>query len=196
MLQARRVGYSVAVALLVGAFLFARMGAAVAAPAPNFSICPADDVATGCSVVVVVNPDGTRTIVDNPGGTGLGVYDGSDDALIGIQNNSSSPVSSITLSDTMNAIFGFDGDGPCTETTPPTLPPTACNSADPNGYAGPANTYSNISGDTMSGEVDFSPAIAPGGTQWFGLEDTPSSSTLSLPRRSGSSPTRPACLRA
>jgi hypothetical protein len=65
----------VATALLVAALLFVRLGAgaASAAPAPNFSICPADDVATGCSVVVVVNPDGTRTIVGNPGGTALGV---------------------------------------------------------------------------------------------------------------------------
>jgi uncharacterized repeat protein (TIGR01451 family) len=159
----------------------AATSASAAPAAPNFSICPAVDVATGCAVVIVVNADGSRTIDDNPGGTMLGVYDGSDDSLIGIQNNSASPVSSLVLSST-DGVFGFDGDGPCTETTPPII--SNC-SADPSGYGGPGVTYSNISTDMNTGEIDFSPAIAAGGTAWTALEATPDASTLSVPSSVG-----------
>lgn len=181
----KRPGCAAAATLLGAACLFVGPAAtsASAAPAPNFSSCPAVDVATSCAVVIVVNADGSKTLVDNPAGTTAGVYDGIDDSLIGVQNNSANPVTSLVVTDTTDSpIFGFDGDGPCTETTPPVI--TDC-SSDPSGYGGPTSTFSNRSADQTSGEVDFSPAVAPGATTWFALESTPSASTLSLPSSVG-----------
>src|SRR6202020_1405259 len=42
-----------------------------------------------------------------------GAYEGSDDSLIGIVNNSSDPISSIPLSAPGTDLFGFDEDGMC-----------------------------------------------------------------------------------
>jgi hypothetical protein len=39
-----------------------------------------------------------------------------------------------------------------------------------NGYEGPTSWFSNISADTSSGTVNFSPPIAPGGSTYFSLE--------------------------
>jgi uncharacterized repeat protein (TIGR01451 family) len=161
---------------LAGASVLVGAGTpASAAPAPNFSICPAIGVATGCGVVLVINPDGSRTFVSTTAADG-GVYDGSDDTLIGVQNNSASPVGSVTIaSDITPAIWDFEWDGPCTVTPPP--PNDNCGT-DPSGYGGPGVTFSNVSTDFTSGTANFSPPIPPGGSLWFSLEGTPTASTL------------------
>jgi hypothetical protein len=82
-----------------------------AASAATFTQCPAIDLDTGCQFLVNVTDAGT-TIGSDPA---QGPYEGSDDALIGIVNNSSKPISSVTLS-AEDELFGFDGDGICTIT--------------------------------------------------------------------------------
>ena len=42
-----------------------------------------------------------------------GPYEGSDDSLIGVQNNSSSTIDELPLSVPSSDLFGFDGDGIC-----------------------------------------------------------------------------------
>ncbi len=73
-----------------------------------FTQCPAVYKDTGCQFLVTVTPAG-ETVSEDPG---QGPYEGSDDALVGVQNNSSSPITSIHLS-AEDELFGFDGDGMC-----------------------------------------------------------------------------------
>jgi hypothetical protein len=82
-----------------------------------FSQCPAVDMDTGCQFLVTVS-NGETTVASDPT---QGPYEGSDDALIGIQNNSSSPISSIPLS-AEDELFGFDGDGICEPGGEPVAP--------------------------------------------------------------------------
>jgi len=47
-----------------------------------------------------------------------------------------------------------------------------------NGYEGPTSWFSGISSDTSGGTVNFSPAIAPGGSTYFSLEAPPSAAAI------------------
>jgi hypothetical protein len=49
-----------------------------------------------------------------------------------------------------------------------------------NGYEGPTTWFSNVSADTSSGQVNFSPALAPGSSTYFGLEGAPTLQTLKV----------------
>src|SRR5579862_2075737 len=74
-------------------------------------------LATGCGAVITV------TSVDNNGvANGFTVantgndnpYDGDDDTLIGVRNNSGATLNSMPLTSSANpGIFQFDEDGPC-----------------------------------------------------------------------------------
>jgi hypothetical protein len=185
-----------------------------------FTQCPAVDLNGGCQFLVNVTDAETTIETD----TTLGPYEGADDALIGVVNNSSKPISSIPLS-AENQLFGFEGDGICTitekpapgcvvlaqnesgepnlnagETCPPAtfgcgFPPPAGEPAgvtfpegigivgrgangDPvTGYEGPTSWFTGIgnvgANINAKGVVNFSPAIAPGGTSYFSLESPP-----------------------
>jgi hypothetical protein len=218
-----------------------------AASAAQYSQCPAVYKDTGCQFLVTVTNSGESISEDSS----QGPYEGSDDALVGVQNNSSNPVSSIHIS-AEDELFGFDDDGICypggapipegctvqpysnyaekTENTekgkecayegetrkgvkvtetldelacafnPPAGEPTgmtfptsitpvafAANGDPVSGYEGPTSWFTGIgslgSNATGSGTINFSPAIPPGGSTYFGLESPPaggfgSSSTL------------------
>jgi len=47
-----------------------------------------------------------------------------------------------------------------------------------NGYGGPTTWFSNVSADTSSGQVNLSPALQPGQSTYFSLEQPPSASGL------------------
>jgi hypothetical protein len=90
------------------------------ANAAEFSQCPHVDKDPGCQFLITVTSNGVTVTEDNEG---LGPYDGEDDTLVGIENTSSTPVSSIPIS-SVNNIYGFDGDGLC---DPPEAPrPSGC----------------------------------------------------------------------
>lgn len=142
--------------------------------------------ATGCGVIITIPPSGPATITV-PAGTG-NPYDGDEDTLVGIVNNSGAPISSITLTSTAN-IFAFDGDGPCDYAQfispalgstadclnyPAGVPNNTNPGADPYDYQGPDNTFSNYASLT-SGTVNFVTPLPNGGSTWFALEGTPSS---------------------
>lgn len=60
-----------------------------------FAQCPAYGADTDCgSVITITNTGATVTQ------TGQGPYDGSDDTLIGVVNNSTTPIYSLTLTST------------------------------------------------------------------------------------------------
>jgi hypothetical protein len=83
--------------------------AAPVASAATFPQCPAVFENTGCQFLITVN-NGSQTVIED---TAQGPYEGADDSLIGVQNNSSSPVSQLPLSVPGSALFGFEQDGIC-----------------------------------------------------------------------------------
>lgn len=130
-----------------------------------------------CNIVITFNADGSiGTAIANPN-----PYDGSDDQLVGVVNNTSHSITSFSISgpDTGNGgPFGFDGDGICNYT------PFVSNSQTCNGaYLGGASSFSGINGTNTSGTVNFAGIAAGGGTSYFSLEEP-----ASLNLRVGSTP--------
>jgi hypothetical protein len=151
------------------------------------SICPAgsgsnpfpynpDNAATGCNAVITIAANGSVSVVVKD----TTPYENSEDVLIGVVNNSTTGVTKLSLNGNGASIpiFGFDGDGICFYTF---VGSGYCAASyyqtDPGDYAGPTTTFTAISSDQNSGTVNFSPAVAGnGGTAYFSLEGTPSSS--------------------
>jgi hypothetical protein len=142
--------------------------AAAASPTPPFNQCPAIGASPSCAIVVELT-DGATNILGDPT---VGPFDGIEDTLIGVQNNSSVTVTRITLTDTRTVgipIFGFDLDGICSGYT---FTGSAGCPFGTTGYEGPGTSFENISLDAKSGDVVFNPGVAPGGTAYFSLEDS------------------------
>jgi hypothetical protein len=132
--------------------------------------------ATGCGALITVsavdgNGNATAFTVTNLGNANP--YDGTEDTLFGIVNNSGGTLNSIFLSSpdtTFGGIFNFDFDGPCA------FNPADCfGSEGRTGYEGPNNTFTSISANKTSGTVNFTTPILSGGSTWFALEGTPAS---------------------
>lgn len=157
--------------LISAGLLLVCSGVSRAAPSAN-PPCPQIGFADGCNVQIVLNSGGTATITV----TSQPAYDGAEDQLVGITNNSGSAIGSIDLSG--SDIFGFDDDGPtasgdgCLVSSGNPFPcwPT---SYGPTGYEGPGTSFNATDSDT--GSVIFSPALANGDSTWFALEEAPSS---------------------
>ena len=65
---------------------------ATTSPAP-FSQCPPVGLDTQCGVLLTINPDGSVTVT----GSNQGPFDGVEDTLIGVQNNSAVSVPMLSL---------------------------------------------------------------------------------------------------
>ena len=135
---------------------------------------PPDPTATGCNVVITIAANGSvSTVVTDPS-----PYEGSEDVIIGVKNNSTSAVGSVALTSS-SGVFGFEGDGICTFTFPGS---TYCSASaiagtDPQDYQGPTSTFTNITGGGNNGTVVFNPSIAAnGGSTYFSLEGVPTAS--------------------
>ena len=133
----------------------------------TFPECPAAGADTsGCELLITVTAasGGAATAFSvTPSSPDLGPYDGIEDTLIGVLNNSGAVLNSISLSSNTD-IFGFDGDGVCTYVACPGGP-------DASGY-GPASViFSGINAADTAGIVGFSPGIANGGSAFFSLEE-------------------------
>jgi hypothetical protein len=113
--------------------------------------------ASDCNLIVTFNSDGSITTT-GPGGN----YDFSEDALIGVHNNSGHTITSFSLSG--NDIFGFDGDGINLYLG------IANNAMDSSGYGGPQAWFTVT--DASNGIVNFIGGIADGGTAFFSLEES------------------------
>jgi hypothetical protein len=142
--------------------------------AATLSQCPAVGADSGCAILIVINPDGSVTLQTDPS---QGPFDGVEDTLIGVQNNSPVVVTSLTLTGvtTPDATFDFDNDGLCDQTPPPPLP-LGCPFG-PTHYEGPGTSFTNISADKATGTVNFA-GIAPGGSAFFSLEGAINASSL------------------
>ncbi|TMC50878.1 MAG: hypothetical protein E6J20_16595 [Chloroflexi bacterium] len=181
------IGVFVAVAVAVGA---ASTHPRTASAAPLFTQCPPVGLDTGCAVLITLGPGGSMTTAVDPTQP---PFDGVEDTLVGVQNNSGGTVTSINLSGASGAspaIFDLDNDGLCAGYVPG---PAGCPYGDgaSQNYAGratntpvgsgaattfPAETYTNISADKNSGTVNFlNPTIPNGGSAYFSLEGPTSS---------------------
>jgi hypothetical protein len=192
----------------------------VSAAPPMFTECPPVYQNNGCQFLITIS-NGSQVVTQDPN---QGAYEAADDALIGVVNNSSSPVSQLPLSVPNSQLFGFEVDGLCNPggapvpsgcvpqagapagtvcqsqgnncsfPAPPSEPagytePGAPGNGFPqNGYEGPTSWFSNVSTDTSSGVVHFSPAIPPGGSTYFSLEEPPVGSSIGVGGTSPSSP--------
>src|SRR5271165_5102313 len=96
--------------LYLAVFAVMAFGFPALSTTPPYTECPAVGSDTSCAILVVINAGGTVSIYQD---TTQGPYDGADDTLVGVWNNSSSTVPSVNLSST-NGAFGFEADGICT----------------------------------------------------------------------------------
>ena len=112
--------------------------------------CPPVGQSPSCAVLITINPNGSLSVQIDPG---IGPYDGVEDTLVGVINNSGATVFGISI--TGNGIFGFDGDG-----------------ANGGNYAGPGVSFSPL--DANAGTVNFLQGLNDKGFLWFSLEGAPS----------------------
>jgi hypothetical protein len=176
MLRAPGIRKLVLALLAVGAMLALTASAQSTTPpppSPPFAECPPVGAATtGCNLLIVLNADGTTSILPS----GQGPYDGSEDATVGVLNNTGFAVPSVQLSSTTDAIFGFDNDGLCSVPDRPAGCPFGST-----GYEGPGTSFTGISGDQKSGTVTFAAPLQPGGSKYFSLEGALTGANITLP---------------
>ena len=141
--------------------IFGLVAAITSGPAVA-ATCPVIGSSSDCSLIITLNADGSFTATT----TGIGPYDGSDDTLVGVINNGTGFLSSLTLSSSTD-IFGFDGDGIDGY--------AGGGSYGVTGYEGP-NTSFTVT-DAFNGSVNFlNGGLAPGATAYFALEENLSGS--------------------
>jgi len=144
--------------LIVGLGLFILVAPVASGQiSPPFTQCPAVGADTSCAILIVVTDKAINVYTD----TSQGPFDGIEDTLIGVQNNSSGTLLSLPLSGAAS-IFSFDGDGLCTFIT--------CSWPNPTTYEGPNVAFTSISSDQTSGTVIFPSGIPSGGSTFFSLE--------------------------
>src|ERR1700719_3695675 len=117
--------------------------ATLAGGSVNAAPCPNINGVTTCNVVITAGPGGSfSTAVPNPN-----PYDGSDDNLVGIINNSGSTITSLSFVGSGNGggLFAFDNDGL------QSYVPGAGGAPDGTGYGG---KVSNTAGFDLTGPND------------------------------------------
>jgi len=147
------------------------------ASASSFSQCPAvGNDTSGCELLITVtavNSAGAATAFTvTTASPDQGPFDGVEDTLIGIQNNSGSTLTAVTVTGPAGT-FGFDGDGACSGgySLEPTLTQcglTAYTFSDPSDYESAGATFSNINLNQSTGTINVD--LANGASTWFDLE--------------------------
>lgn len=156
---------ALASALSMAAVMTAGSAAAGAsAVSPAFTQCPAIGSASSCDILLVVNPDASVTVNGDPS---QGPYDGSDDTLVGIVNNSARPVTAITVTGPGSSLSVFDGDGICTFSGWTGVSGCPYGST---GYEGPGTSFVTSPSLPDAAEIDFAGGLAPGKSAYFSLE--------------------------
>lgn len=124
---------------------------------------------TNCTVLITINP--SSTVTTDP--AGQPDYDGSDDAYVGIFNNTSATINHIFITGPAvpqhGGIFGGqDGDGICSLTFSG-VDCTGVNRSAATNYAPNGVTFTVVTSN--SGYVDFAGGILPGWLGYFSLEE-------------------------
>lgn len=149
--------------MLAAALPLALIGAApsqaAAAPPGPYGQCPAVNYPSSCEISLVVNTEVSVSVLHDGS---VGPYDGADDTLVGIVNQSPTAVEAVTVSADGSDLSGFDGDGLCSY--------LAC-SYGPSGYEGPGTSLVTSPSQPNSAEVDFIGSLQPGATAFFSLEN-------------------------
>jgi hypothetical protein len=114
--------------------------------------------------VIYITDTGTSVLTD----PSQPPYDGSDDTLVGVVNDSSGTVGSVSLTSNTGA-FGFDGDGICSGAFGAWDGSSGCPYG-ATGYEGPNTSYANVSSDGNNGTVEFGDPLGAGGSTYFSLE--------------------------
>jgi hypothetical protein len=152
--------------------------ATAAPPTTPFGQCPAVGFDTSCEVLIVINQQGGLESYVDPSQRN---FDGNANYLVGVQNDSSSTVASITLKG--KDIFGFDGDGLCSGINESEeagfLPPPAGCPFGPTSFEGQDTSFSNYKVEDAEenaneGTVNFlGGKLQPGQSAYFSLEGFP-----------------------
>lgn len=155
--------------------LIAPLTVGAANPTPPFNQCPAIGQDQSCGLLIVVNSNGSTSVFGDPSQP---PFDGIEDTLVGVLNNSTQTVSIIPISSSSTTpIFGFDGDGLCAGYYVGT--PVGCPFG-PSGYEGPNTSFSVT--DANTGTVNFPRGLAPGASAYFSLEGAPTPANIIVPR--------------
>jgi hypothetical protein len=194
----------------IGTLALVACGAAAgSASAQPFPQCPAVGSDTSCQFLVVVTDSGATAQQDSTQGpyeasddSLIGVQNDSSRALTalplsaaglfgfeqdGICNPGSGPIAPGCLPAAGSPPGTMCGpqNGSCSFPRPPGQPTTYTEPGSPagttqNGYEGPTTWFSNVAPDGSSGQVEFSPALAPHASTYFSLEAPPSLQALTL----------------
>ncbi len=141
---------------------------ALTPPTPPFTQCPHVGADTSCAILIVFNAGGTINVL---GDSSQGPFDGIEDTLVGVQNNSGLTIPNMTISG--SGIFGFDGDGLCT------FGVTGCPFGT-TGYEGPNTSFSIV--DANNGTVHFTGGLAVGQSAYFSLEEALTAASITIVR--------------
>jgi hypothetical protein len=158
----KMVRASIAMTLTTGLCVIGGAGNALADPSTPFAQCPSVGYAPTCDILLNVNADNSVSVLTDPS---VGPYDGGDDTLVGIVNNSDAPVPAITVNGPGTFLSVFDGDGLCSFWNSPAGCPFGGT-----GYEGPGTSLRTDPSLPDEAEVDFNPALQPGQTAYFSLE--------------------------
>jgi hypothetical protein len=141
-------------------------GLGISGPFANAQgVCPPVGQDNNCATIITITDTGASIST-----TGQGPFDGIEDTLIGVVNNSSQPVRALGLKSAL-PIFAFDGDGLVAFGVPG-------NALDGSGYGGPNAYFTNIDPSLTAGTVNFIvPVPANAGITFFSLEEDISSVT-------------------
>jgi hypothetical protein len=166
----RRAALASAVAFVAAGAVLAvgpMIAGAATPPPPPFTMCPAVGAGTGCQILIVLDADGTRSILADDAQL---PYEGSKAGLIGIQNNSGKTLMALPLTakNSDGGGFEFSKGGPCGYVPAPAECATP-GFGGPTGYSGPRNTFSDISADRTRGTINFTGGLANGKSTWFAL---------------------------
>ena len=150
-------------------------GPALAAnPSPPFTQCPAIGKSPSCGILIILNADSTATVLNDPN---VGPYDGREDTLVGVVNQTGITIPRITLTSSLN-IFALDTDGICTSSITPH--PSGCPFG-PTKYEGPGTGYAIL--NSKKGDVIFAGAgLANNASTYFGLESRLTGVTVTVPQ--------------
>lgn len=174
------IGWRSAVAAVTAAgagLLTLQSTASAANPMPAFTECPAVGVDTGCAILIVIQPDGSLTILSD---ASQKPFDKADDTVLGVLDNSGITAPSISIGSTTQGVFGFEGDGLCAfvftgNAYCKAVPKPAT------GYEGPDSRFTNISANKRDGMVNFTDpggGLAAGTSTYFALENAVTATKL------------------